>query len=169
MVRSWKETSRALQECALRHNQIAAIFVLDTLTLCTCHLYGFYVNALHSMMCRKVTLRDGISTELLNTLCELTYHCHVLMYNHFAVTLGNLGFLGTGECEKMHCGTNTQNSTHNYLSCHACKIRNDNFTIRLDATYPPTLIRATPSASLSASPSGVPDFRHDGSQPRSCV
>ena len=30
------------------------------------------------------------------------------MYNHFAVILGNLGFLGTGECEKMRCGTNTQ-------------------------------------------------------------
>ena len=30
------------------------------------------------------------------------------MYNHFAATLGNLGFLGTGECEKMRCGTNMQ-------------------------------------------------------------
>ena len=30
------------------------------------------------------------------------------MYNHFAATLGNLDFLGTGECEKMRCGNNTQ-------------------------------------------------------------
>ena len=60
------------------------------------------------MMGRKVTLHTGISAELLNAFCKLTYHCHVLMYNHFAATLGNLGFLGTGECEKMRCGTNTQ-------------------------------------------------------------
>ena len=46
---------------------------LDTLTLRTPHLYGFYMNALHSMMCRKVTLRGGISAELLKTFCESTY------------------------------------------------------------------------------------------------
>ena len=40
---------------------------VDTLTLRKCHLYGFYVNVLHSMMCRTVTLRGGISAELLNT------------------------------------------------------------------------------------------------------
>ena len=39
---------------------------------------------------------------------ELISHCHLLMYNHFAATLGNLDFLGTGECEKMRCANNTQ-------------------------------------------------------------
>ena len=46
---------------------------LATLMLRKCHLYGFYVNALHSMMCRKVILCGCISAELLKTFCESTY------------------------------------------------------------------------------------------------
>ena len=78
----------------------------DTMSLRKHHLYGFYVNALHAMLSEQVALETGISAELLVIFCRLTYNCHNLMYNHFAVVLHNLGFIAGHIEEITRAGVN---------------------------------------------------------------
>ena len=85
---------------------------MDTISLRKGHLFGFYSNALNTLMSAQMSLSTGITAATLIDLCMCTYNAHNLMCNHFAAVLRNCGFLASEIVLAPVSGANTSEFVH---------------------------------------------------------